>query len=99
MIAKNIDVAIRVGDFDGTNLRMTKIAEMNIPLCAARDWVDQNPIESPEDLAQQNWVGLMQTFKGRQLKLRHASGIEKTVELSSVLKVNGGGAAKRADPE
>jgi len=98
---ENIDLAIRVGDVEGANLRTTKIGSAIVPLCASRNWVREFTVDEPEDLIDKRWIAISgyRTASTRlsemtRLVLRHRSGEEKVVKLTKVLATNGGGAAK-----
>jgi len=94
LIAENFDLAIRIGEFDGANLRTTKIGDTNVPLCASRDLAQDLSVETPDDLTNQTWITVTQWITSGRVQLRHPSGEEKTITFDSVLKTNGGGAAK-----
>lgn len=91
---ENFDLAIRIGDFDGSNLRMTNIGDTKVPLCASRDLAQKSSIETPGDLASQTWIIVTQWSTAGGVRLRHRSGREKIIKLANVLKTNGGGVAK-----
>ncbi len=91
---ENFDLAIRIGEFDGANLRMTKIGDTNVPLCASRDLAQDLSVEAPEDLTGQTWITVTQWITSGRVQLRHPSGEEKSITFANVLKTNGGGAAK-----
>jgi len=94
LVEENIDLAIRMGKIEGTNMRATKIGGMNVPLCASRDWAREYSVDEPEDLIDKPWIGLMRSSEMTRLVLRHRSGEEKVMRLTRVLATNGGGAAK-----
>jgi DNA-binding transcriptional LysR family regulator len=94
LIEENIDLAIRIGEVEGTDLRTTRIGEARGPLVASREWVHEFSVETPEDLIGKQWIAITPSSETARLVLRHRSGREKTVELSRLLVTNGGGAAK-----
>jgi DNA-binding transcriptional LysR family regulator len=91
---ENFDLAIRIGEFDGANMRMTKIGDTKVPLCASRELAKELSVETPEDLTNQTWITVTQWISAGRVHLRHPSGEEKTIAFADVLKTNGGGVAK-----
>jgi len=91
---ENVDLAIRIGEFDDANLRMTKLGDTKVPLCAAHDLAHGSSIKAPDDLTDHTWITITQSPTKGQVRLRHRSGQERTITFDNVLKTNGGGAAK-----
>ncbi len=94
LVAENIDVAIRVGEVNDPNLRMSRIGFTRLVLCAARAWVEANAPHVPADLEAAPWIAIAQLPEPEALRLRSPSGEVVSLNFEAATKANSGIAAK-----
>ena len=94
LVEQNIDLAIRMGDVADPNLRMTRIGDTRLALCASRDWARLNAPSVPGDLSAHPWIAITQLPNPDRLKLRHRSGETRTLNFESAYRTDSGIAAK-----
>ncbi|CUI85078.1 D-malate degradation protein R [Cognatishimia activa] len=97
VVEEGFDLAVRTGWKDDGRLRLIKLPTPRILICAAQEWVKQNPeIKSPGDLCNVPWVQTSLSTPTGKLRLRHRSGTKKQIEVTPVFSTNAGLAAKLA---
>jgi len=94
LVEENIDLAIRMGDVADPNLRMTRIGDTRLALCASREWALDNAPSAPGDLSAHPWIAITQLPNPDRLKLRHRSGETRTLNFESAYRTDSGIVAK-----
>ena len=94
LIEENIDLAIRVGEVQDPNLRMSRIGYMRLVLCAARQWAKVQGVAEPSDLANAPWISIAQLPDPERLRLRAPSGKVVSMDFEASITTQSGIAAK-----
>jgi DNA-binding transcriptional LysR family regulator len=85
LIAEGIDVAIRIGQLDNSNLKSKKLFKVHRKLvCSQTYFSSKNKPSSPEDLNDWNWIGLGMLPASRTLKNQQGETFN-TANKSSVM--------------
>lgn len=89
LIEQRIDIAIRIGRLENSSLVARHVADWNAVLCAAPAYLAQHPlIDTPQQLAQLDWLSLSTQHLPQQLVLRSIQGEEQRLKLESRISCN-----------
>jgi len=89
LIEQRIDIAVRVGRLENSSLVARHVADWNAVLCASPAYLAQHAaIETPEQLADHDWLSLSTQHLPQQLVLVSADGEERRLKLVSRVSCN-----------
>ncbi|PHM39529.1 transcriptional regulator PtxR [Xenorhabdus mauleonii] len=71
LITEKIDLAIRLGTLSDSSLKSRRLTSYGIKLVAAPAWLEQNPITTPKDLNNVNWIANSNLTNPTQWELKH----------------------------
>jgi DNA-binding transcriptional LysR family regulator len=96
MIQERFDLALRVGRLHDTGLYATELGKCRMLLCAATDYLKQQPkVTVPEDILQFPWISIDQLPHPERLSLVHTrSGKRATLRLQAAVRTHSGIAAR-----
>lgn len=97
LLAEGFDVAIRIGDLPDSTLKARKLAETEMNLVAAPQYLKRRGApQTIEDLAEHELLHYSNTSNGNFWRLRGPSGQERSVRIGGRLSINNGDALVRA---
>jgi DNA-binding transcriptional LysR family regulator len=89
LIAGGYDVGLRVGWLRDRRLRATRLAPLQMIVCAAPAYLARHGApRTPDDLVRHRWIGMTQLPQPYRLALKHRGGLRRTVRIRPMVKVN-----------
>lgn len=97
LVAEGFDLAIRIGELPDSTLMARKLAETDMIICAAPDYLERNGApQTIDDLADHDLLHYSLLASGTSWRLRSARGEERTIRAGGRLSINNGDALAQA---
>lgn len=97
LVAEGFDLAIRIGELPDSSLRARKLAETDMCLVASPEYLAERGVPgSIEDLTEHEILHYSNLSSGNLLRLRTASGEDRSVRVGGRLSINNGDALAMA---